>query len=142
MYIGTIFQTSSVSKPVCSVFKIRHWIMFLEIGEVNFAKRMPLLHSFFSPKSSSTHSQTIHNQLQSSVGMPRKEKHNVHVHRTIGLQFKLLKSHPLSKIIANNLPAFHFASDSIFCFSAAMKGESHRFLIHIHNMNSFQSFIS
>ena len=99
-YIGTypIFQTSSVSKPVCSVFKIRHWIMFLEIGEVNFAKRMPLLHPFFPPKSSSTHSQTIHNQLQSGVGMPRKEKHNVDAYRTIGLQFKLLKSQPLSKI--------------------------------------------
>ena len=148
MYIGTypIFQTSSVSKPVCSVFKIRHWIMFLEIGEVNFAKRMPLLHPFFPPKiklhTFSDNSQSTSVQCRNATER-KTQCARASYNRSSVQAFE--KSTIIKDYRKNNLPAFHFAFRQhflLFGSNEGDKGESHRFLIHIHNMNSFQSFIS
>ena len=148
LYIGTypIFQTSSVSKPVCSVFKIRHWIMFLEIGEVNFAKRMPLLHPSFLFPQIKLH--TFSDNSQSTSVRCRNATERKTQCARASYNRSSVQAFEKSPIIKDHRKQFTCISFGLrqhfllFGSNEGDKGESHRFLIHIHNMNSFQSFIS
>ena len=84
--------------------------MFLEIGEVNFAKRMPLLHPFFPPKiklhTFSDNSQSTSVQCRNATER-KTQCGRVSYNRSSVQAFE--KSTIIKDYRKNNLPAFHFA---------------------------------